>query len=64
MRKGVITSIITTAGCGYLVDENDQEIQFCLRNLRGQLSVGDVVWFEIDLTNHGLTAINIRLGAK
>lgn len=61
MRKGVILRIDQLIGCGYIQDENEQDIAFCLKNLNETIRISDTVEFEIELTQHGLTAININV---
>ncbi|KRT18013.1 hypothetical protein ASU31_01605 [Pedobacter ginsenosidimutans] len=60
MRKGTIIHIDQSVGFGFIQDENEQEITFCL-NLNENLSAGDLVEFKIELTAYGLTATNLRL---
>ncbi|WP_421943279.1 hypothetical protein [Pedobacter sp.] len=59
MRKGKIINITLSEGRGIILDENDQEIAFCLKTLDKSLGLGDGVQFEIQKTDHGLTAVNI-----
>ncbi|AZI26423.1 hypothetical protein EA772_14165 [Pedobacter sp. G11] len=59
MRKGKIVNITLSEGRGIILDENDQEIAFCLKTLDKCLGLGDGVLFEIQKTDHGLTAVDI-----
>jgi len=61
MRKGKIIHIDKSVGFGFIQDENEQEIAFCLANLNENIDTGDLVEFKIELTAHGLTATNLRL---
>jgi len=61
MRKGIIIRIDQSAGRGFIEDENLQEIAFCLNGMDGNIKINDLVEFEIELTAHGLTAINISV---
>lgn len=61
MRKGEIIHIDKSVGFGFIQDENEQEIAFCLANLNENIDTGDLVEFKIELTAHGLTATNLRL---
>lgn len=60
MRKGKILCVNATEGKGLIKDENKQEIAFCLTETNNTIKINDVVWFEIELTNHGLTAVDIK----
>ena len=61
MRKGVVLRIDQSIGFGFIQDENEQEIAFCLKNTDENIEISDAVEFEIQLTRHGLTAINLNL---
>jgi len=61
MRKGTITNVSTCEGIGYIVDENEEEIAFCLGDLVEGLTTGQLVGFEIVLCSHGLVARNVQL---
>lgn len=61
MRKGTVIHINQSVGFGFIRDENEQEIVFCLANLNEDITAGDLVEFKIELTAHGLTATNLRL---
>ena len=61
MRKGTIICIDQSIGFGFIQDENDQEIAFCLTTFNENINIGDLVEFKIELTAHGLTATNLRL---
>ena len=60
MRKGKIINITLSEGRGIILDENGEEIAFCLKTLDKRLGLGDGVLFEIQKTEHGLTALNIN----
>ncbi|MDQ0641269.1 cold shock CspA family protein [Pedobacter sp. W3I1] len=61
MRKGTILHIDQSVGLGFIQDENEQEIAFCLANLNGNINIGDLVEFKIELMAHGLKATNLRV---
>nr|WP_276898077.1 cold shock domain-containing protein [Pedobacter kyonggii] len=61
MRKGTVIQIDQSVGFGFIQDENEQEIAFCLANLTENITSGDLVEFKIELMAHGLTATNLRL---
>jgi cold shock CspA family protein len=61
MRKGMVLRIDQSNGFGLIQDENEQEIAFCLKNTDKNIKISDSVEFEIQLTQHGLTAINLNL---
>lgn len=61
MRKGRVLRIDQSIGRGFIQDENEQEIAFCLKSLDENIKINDTVEFEIELTRHGLTAMNINL---
>ncbi|TCD07589.1 cold-shock protein [Pedobacter frigidisoli] len=60
MRRGKIINITLSEGRGFIIDENDEEIPFCLKMLDNRLGIADEVLFEIVKTNYGLTAMNIK----
>ncbi|UKT63602.1 hypothetical protein [Pedobacter mucosus] len=60
MRKGKILGVNALEGRGFIQDENDQIIAFCLESLDRRLQIHDSVLFEIALTRYGLTAINLK----
>jgi cold shock CspA family protein len=61
MRIGMVMRIDQSIGCGFIQDENEQEIAFCLKSTDEHIKIGYTVGFEIELTQHGLIAINIKL---
>lgn len=61
MRKGTVIHIDQSVGLGFIQDENEQEIAFCLANLTGNINIGDLIEFEIELMPHGLRATNLRV---
>lgn len=61
MRKGTVIHIDRSVGFGFIQDENEQEIAFCLAFLNGNINIGDQVEFKIELMANGLTATNLRL---
>ena len=60
MRKGKIINITLSEGRGIISDENGEEIAFCLKTLDKSLGLGNGVLFEIQKTEHGLTALKIN----
>ncbi|QPH38956.1 cold-shock protein [Pedobacter endophyticus] len=60
MRLGKIKMVDTSKGIGFIEDENEQDIAFCLENTNDSLCAGDQVAFEIVLGEHGLMATNIK----
>ncbi|UKT64662.1 hypothetical protein [Pedobacter mucosus] len=64
MRKGRITQANPSEIRGFIQDENEQEISFILNNLDANINVTDNVLFEIQLTEFGLTATNIKLSTN
>lgn len=61
MRKGTVIHIDKSIGFGFIQDENEQEIAFCLANLDENINTGDLVEFRIELMTHGLRAIKLKV---
>lgn len=61
MRKGTVIHINQLVGFGFIRDENEQEIAFCLANLNENITAGDLVEFKIELMAHGLRATNLKV---
>lgn len=61
MRKGTIIQIDQSVGLGFIRDENEQEIAFCLATLNENINIGDLVEFKIEKMIHGLTATNLHV---
>lgn len=59
-RLGKIVSIDYFLGEGEIMDEHEQEISFSLKHAERDLSVGSGIAFEIQLTDSGLRAIEIK----
>ena len=59
MRKGVLISTNPQEGSGKIIDENEQDIHCCLKDLGTDIQIGDPIIFNIKLTSYGLTAVNI-----
>jgi len=60
LRKGKITSI-KEDGSGIITDENEQEIHFKLEKSFFENLTGAAVSFEIELSNNGLIAVDVKL---
>ena len=61
MRIGKILSVNASEGRGFIEDENEQEIAFCLKGLNQPVHINETVMFEIELGKYGLTATNVIL---
>ncbi|ARS39281.1 hypothetical protein CA265_06180 [Sphingobacteriaceae bacterium GW460-11-11-14-LB5] len=61
MRKGEVTQIDFEYGHGIIIDENGQDIHFQLDNVSGQININSKVIFEIELGEHGLAAVKVKL---
>ena len=61
MRCGIIESIDLLSGSGKIIDENDQEIRFFYKKQDQRFVKSVLVSFEIELTRHGLTAVQVRI---
>lgn len=61
MRQGIITRLLASEGVGIIEDENEQDIEFSLKESRVRMKEGDRVHFEIALTAIGLIATQIDL---
>ncbi|MBC6113163.1 hypothetical protein ACFOG5_02540 [Pedobacter fastidiosus] len=59
MREGIIVSTARIDEFGCIRDENFQEIQFKIELYNEELKVGSHVGFEIEMTSHGLMAVEI-----
>ncbi|MFW0718271.1 hypothetical protein [Pedobacter sp. N23S346] len=59
MRKGVLISTDPNEGNGKIIDENEQGIYCCLKDLGSEIQIGDAVIFNIKMTSYGLTAVDI-----
>lgn len=59
MRRGKILRINLSEGCGFILDENNEEIVFQLKILDKSIGISDDVLFEIIFKDGGLSAINI-----
>jgi len=59
-RIGTINHINFQDRIGEIVDEHDQDIAFLLIDEYCSLHIGERVCFEIELTNIGLLATNIK----
>ncbi|QIL37973.1 hypothetical protein G7074_00940 [Pedobacter sp. HDW13] len=58
MRRGKIKSICLTNRSGIIIDENEQTISFNrLEDL--DLELNEAVFFEIEMKENGLEAVNI-----
>ena len=58
-RVGVIAHIDPDNRYGIILDENCQDISFALDDLSGQVEIDTKVFFEIELSDDGLAAINV-----
>ena len=61
MRQGIITRLLASEDMGTIKDENEQDIEFSLKESKLRMKEGDRVHFEIALTAFGLIATQIDL---
>lgn len=59
-RLGKIVSLDHFIGEGEILDEHEQEISFSLQHVEKGLSIGSNVKFEIELSELGLRAVEIK----
>jgi len=59
MIKGKLISTDSKAGSGKIIDENEQDIHCCLKDLGTAIKIGEEIFFDIEMTSYGLTAVNI-----
>ena len=59
MRRGKITSLNASQGSGFIEDENEQEIEFSLKELNQPVNINDRITFEIEIDKYGLKATQI-----
>ena len=57
MRTGLVIRIETERGFGIIQDENEQHISFHLADLTAEVSLYELVWFKIIVTQDGLKAM-------
>ncbi|RZK20035.1 MAG: hypothetical protein EOO86_05705 [Pedobacter sp.] len=58
-RVGVIALIDPENKCGIILDENCQDISFELDDFSDALLIDTKVFFEIELNDNGLIAVNV-----
>ncbi|TCD11038.1 cold-shock protein [Pedobacter frigidisoli] len=59
IRRGRIKSINIKTGIGFIVDDNDQNIDFTHEGFVDKPELGEKVNFKIVLTTEGLRAVEI-----
>ncbi|SEQ91919.1 hypothetical protein [Pedobacter rhizosphaerae] len=60
MRTGIVISYNGFAGSGIIKDPNNQKIRFRQSQLFDLLNKFDVVEYEIELTESGLMAVDVK----
>jgi hypothetical protein len=60
MRTGIVVSYNGFIGSGIIKDPNNQKIRFRQSQLFDQLNRFDLVEYEIELTEFGLMAVDVK----
>lgn len=60
MRHGTVILVDLSKSQGIILDENEQEITFCLNALLKEVELFEAVKFQIELVNNHLAAVNVR----
>jgi hypothetical protein len=59
MRQGILIRRDQGSATGTILDENSEEIGCCIVDLPASIEVRDDLFFDILLTEYGLTAVNV-----